>query len=50
MANYTVTVDFVIDADSEAEAEQGIEAATQNLLGADILSATVTDVNERRPL
>lgn len=42
--NYTVTVELVIDADSEDEAEHGIDGALQNLVGSDILSATVVQV------
>lgn len=44
--NYTVTVEIVIDADSEQEAENGVDAAVQNLTGSDILTCTVIDVKE----
>lgn len=44
MANYKLTVEIVIDADSEDEAEHGLEGALQNLVGSDILSATIVDV------
>lgn len=45
--NFTVTVELVIDADSEDEAEHGIDGAMQNLIGSDILAATVVEVKAR---
>lgn len=44
--NYTVTVEIVIDADNEQEAERGVDAAVQNLTGSDILACTIKDVKE----
>ena len=46
--NYTVTVEITIDADSANEAEHGIAGAIQNMLGSDILTATVIEVVESK--
>lgn len=46
MAQYTVMVELVVEADSENDAFLCAESAVENMVGGDILSASVDSVSD----
>ena len=48
--SFLITVEIEVMADDFQKAEQGVQAALDNMVGGDILSAGVSDVEEIVPL